>query len=255
MRSVVGVVVSALLGSTAALAGPKGKTTTQPRLPPALEQRVQAHQETARRAKGSPDQLCKLVEDSYDLVNPLEIALIDLTKGVSDRTEQRLWDELDSRTTGMYFVMSPEFSRTGIDYGELAKMAVGDDASLLRAMAELDGVYQGFSNVPAWQEAMTDYGGCHSPGMATKTLTALARSWSAASPCMRSALTKPLDALLELMAADGNFCQGDLAQRNAAARENAKQMRKLKGTRGPDLAGTLVKRAEASDNRAPRPPG
>jgi hypothetical protein len=246
--------VTVLLGS-AALAAAPDKQAASVRLPEMLEQSLQAHEALARKAKGSPDDLCKLVDDSYTLFRPLELALIDLTKKVSAKREQRVWDQLDRRTTGMYFVMSDEFSLTGVDYAELARMAAGDNASLLRAMAELDGVSQGFENVPAWQDPMTDHGGCHSPGKATKTLTGLARSWSAASPCMRSALTKPLDERLEQMAADGNFCQGDPTQRISAARENATQMRKLKGTRGPALAGTLVKRAEASDNRPPRPPG
>ena len=255
MRWWVGeVTVVALLGS-AALAAPLDKRTASPRLPETLEQSLQAHEALARRAKGSLDDLCKLVDDSSTLVRPLEMALVDLTRKGSAAREQRLWDQLDRRTTGMYFVMSDVFSRSGVDYVELARLAGADDASLLRAMAELDGVSQGFENVPAWQEPMTDYGGCHLPGKATKTLTALARSWTAASPCMRSALTKPLEDLLEHMAEDGNFCQEDRAQRINAARANATQMRKLKGTRGPSLAGTLVKRTEASDNRPPRPPG
>jgi len=255
MRLVVGVVVAALLGSTAALAGPKGKPTTQPRLPPALEQRVQAHQETARRAKGSTDQLCKLVEDSYELVNPLEIALIDLTKGVSDRTEQRLWDNLDKRVTGTYFAMCPEFTRSGVDYAELSRMARGADAALLLSIAELDGVSQGIENVPGWLEAMNDFSGCHSPPRATPAMTALARSWPAASPCLRAALIKPLDVLLEEMAMTDAFCQWiAVPQRIAGARENAARMRELKGTRGPSLANELVKRAEASANPPPPAP-
>jgi len=248
------VAVTMLVGS-AALAATPDKHAAGLRLPETLEQSLQAHEALARKAKGSLDDLCKLVDDSYTLLNPLEVALIDLTKKVSAEREQRLWDQLDRRTTGMYFVMGGEFSRTGVDYTELARMTAGDDASLLRAMAKLDGASEAFENVPVWQEPMTDYGGCHSPGRATKTLTALAGSWRAASPCMRSALTKPLDELLDRMASDGNFCKEDREERISAARENAALMRKLKGTRGPALARALVKLAESSDNRPPRPPG
>ena len=139
------------------------------RLPAALEQSVRAHETLARRAKGFPERLCRLVDDSYDLAHPLHLALIEVWEGASTEKEQQLWDELDRRVTGVYFAASEVFYRSGVDYWQLAGLADPDDAPLLRAMAELDGVARGgIENVPAWAEALTDESGCHAPARARR---------------------------------------------------------------------------------------
>jgi hypothetical protein len=142
------VTVVALLWVWRRLRGALDKRTASPDCRRTLEQSLQAHEALARRAKGSSDDLCKLVDDSSTLVRPLGDGVVDLTRKGSAAREQRLWDQLDRRTTGMYFVMSDVFSRSGVDYVELARLAGADDASQLRAMAELDGVSQGFENRP-----------------------------------------------------------------------------------------------------------
>jgi hypothetical protein len=233
-----GVVVALLLLGAPSVASAR-EHHRRPRLSPDLALAVGAHEELAQRARASPYSLCALVADSYELLARLE-------REVS-------YDDQDSlKVTGIFFVMGPEFTRTGVDYTALRKLAGPEDARLLRSMAVLDGTWQGISCVAAWSIAETDFTGCHSPAQATAPLTELVKAWRAASPCLRDALARSLDELLGQMAGDANFCKEDRALRLSAVRANAALMRKLAGTNGAERAAELQHTADESIAGPPR---
>ena len=136
---------------------------------------IDAHEALAARARESPEALCALIVNARALLPKIE-------RGVKDDDQDWL------KVTGLYIVTGPEFSRSGIDYGGLAKLASPRDARLLRAMGEFEGTADGVSNETAWIDAETDFSGCHHPSKATKPLAELVQAWLAASVCLHEAV-------------------------------------------------------------------
>ncbi|MFL5308025.1 MAG: hypothetical protein ACJ8F1_22610, partial [Polyangia bacterium] len=214
----------------------------QPRrvkLPQPIARAIDAHERLAAHARESPEALCAVIVNARALLPEIE-------RDVKDDDQDRL------KVTGLYIVTGPEFSRSGVDYGGLAKLASTADGRLLRAMAEFEGTAGGVSNETAWIDALTDFSGCHHPSKATKPLAELVQAWLAASACLHEAVAADLNTDLSEMASDTFFCDEPVDQRMRAVRQNAALMRKLTGTRGPELAPQM-KRTAAAAKPAERP--
>jgi len=194
---------------------------------------IDAHEALAAHARESPEALCAVIVNARALLPKIE-------RGVT-------YDDQDSlRVTGLYIVTGPEFTRSGVDYGGLAKLASPRDARLLRAMGEFEGTAGGVSNETAWIDALGDSSGCHHPSKATKPLAELVQAWLAASACLHEAVAADLNSDLSEMASGTWFCDEPVDQRMKAVRQNAALMRKLTGTRGPELAPQMERTAAAA---------
>ena len=202
---------------------------------------IDAHEALAARARESPEALCTLIVSAKALLPKIE-------RGVKYDNQARL------RVTGLYIVTGPEFTRSGVDYGGLAKLASPEDARLLRALAEFEGTAHGVSNETAWIDALGDFSGCHHPSKATKPLAELVQAWLAASACLHEAVAADLNTDLSDMASETLFCDEPVNQRMTAVRQNAALMRELTGTRGPELAPQLERTAAAKPPARPTVP-
>ncbi len=198
-----------------------------------IAREIDAHEALAARARESPEALCALIVSARALLPKLE-------RDVEDDDQDRL------RVTGLYMVTGPEFTRSGVDYAGLAKLASPRDARLLRAMGKFEGTADGVSNETAWIDALTDFSGCHHPRKATKPLAELVHAWLAASACLHEAVAGELNSDLAEMASETLFCDEPVQQRMAAVRQNAALMRQLTGTRGPELAPQMERAAAAA---------
>lgn len=227
LRLLVPVAVCLLSSSTGA---PHARRV---KLSKAIARAIDAHEALVVHARESPEALCALIADARALLPKLE-------RDVKDDDQDRL------RVTGLYIVTGPEFSRSGVDYAGLAKLASPRDARLLRAMGQFEGTADGVSNETAWIDAETDFSGCHHPSKATKPLAELVEAWLGASACLHEAVAADLDTDLSEMASGIRFCDEPVDQRMGAVRQNAALMGKLTGTRGPELAPQMERIAAAA---------
>lgn len=208
------------------------------KLSKAMAREIEAHEALAAHAREFPQALCALIGNARALLPKIE-------RDVKVDDQERL------RVTGLYIVTGPEFARSGVDYAALGKLASMQDARLLRAMGEFEGTADGVSNETAWIDALGDVGGCHHPSKATKPLAELVQAWLAASACLHEALAEDLNTSLSEMASLPLFCEEPVDQRMRAVRQNAALMRKLTGTRGPELAPQMERTAAAAPPPSP----
>ena len=116
---------------------------------------------------------------------------------------------------------------------------------MLRA---IDSFERGDEGIVSWGSLMTDYSACHVPEKARAPLVTLARTWSAAPGCLRDALRERLNQDLEDMVADNRFCN-ERERALAAVRKNARLLRTLADTRGPELADKFLATTRSPDVR------
>jgi len=225
------------------------------KLSPELEARVTAHREMVANAGRSIADFCRLASDTVELLDPIRLELShfegDQRSSPPFAAVERAYTRTTKRVPGLYLYAFEEGYRTGIDYPTLARLAPDDARALLRAMDHFETVPAGGAS---WVTMMTDYSGCHDPENARRPLTALAKAWPAAPSCLRDAFREHLNRLLQEMASDSHFC-GARRPILAAVRRNARLLQSLADTRGPELAGKLLKAARAPEAQFLGDPG
>jgi hypothetical protein len=201
-----------------------------------LEARVTAHQDLVNSAGRSTEDFCRLTADTVQILEPVvrELSRFGGSENQSLPFEAvaRAYTRTQWLVPGLSLSASEAATQTGIDYRWLTKQAPADARPLLHAM---DAFETGPDGIPSWTARRKDEPACDAPDRARVPLTSLVKAWGAAPACLRDALRERLNQQLEEMAGWACFCAArDPAL--AAVRKDADLMKKLKDTRGPELA-------------------
>jgi hypothetical protein len=235
--------------ATAALGAPAAARKESFELSSELEARVTAHQDLVNNAARSVDDFCKLTADTVQILDPVvrELARFGGSEHQSLPFEavERAYTRTQWLVPGLSLKATAEVTQTGIDYRWLGKQAPAEARPLLHAM---DAFETGPEGIPSWTTRSKDESACDAPERARGALTALVKAWGAAPACLRAALRERLDQQLDDMATASCFC----AAREpalAAVRKDVDLLKKLKDTRGPELARRWLEGAAAPDAR------
>jgi hypothetical protein len=250
---VLGVLMGGAASRISASAAPRAPAAAPEtfHLSAIMEAWVETHERLVAEAKRSPQDFCRLVSDTVEIVGPL-VKELEAFEGnehrsppLSEEDARRAFAETASRVVGIQLVTTAELQYGGVDYRALARLAPPDALPLLRALGAFE---LGSEGIESWLVRVTEYSACHAPERARPALAALASSWRAAPACLKEAVRDRLDRNLADMAKDDCFCS-ERAPALAAARKNLPLMKKLVGTRGPELAKQLLETAQSPRTR------
>lgn len=184
-------------------------------VPDALRARIKSNRLLFLRAPSSPVAFRRFVSDSIALEE-------ELSRAVTDADDADLPDEKGSRgiyADGAFAYVLRGGGRRGLNWRNLREAVGPAGRGVVDALEALDRYDLG-----VWVEQRTEYGGCHNPEGAERTLSDVATAWIDAPGYVRDAFKPYLAARLNDMAGDACFCDeradrekiGRALQRNAA---------------------------------------